>query len=197
VSTRPAPTPESGLVLAGATRCGRCHLLEPHVCLHSDAWPLLTMADDDAAPEDYVAGPVDREPREAAAAAAEVIDSESENAAIDAIVAGATASVVCGSCGARGWFAGQWRHRPDCGLDRTLTATQRYLRRNPWRMKRRFRILQIKSRWAVINGMCAVCLDQPSRLGFTRCEECAAAENDRQRKRRERQQAETPQMEAA
>lgn len=63
----------------------------------------------------------------------------------------------CKSCGAARLSFWRMMHYPGCDLDRTLTADQRWAKRNPGVRKRILRLRLIRERWAAVNGRCPKC----------------------------------------
>lgn len=91
---------------------------------------------------------------------------------------GIALSCRCMSCGAVCAVFGV-KHADDCDLDRSLTAEQRYRLRNPGHQERQFRLMAIKSRWALMHGRCVTCWKHPRDAGKQRCAECSEKINAR------------------
>lgn len=84
----------------------------------------------------------------------------------------------CMACGAVCAVFGV-KHADDCDLDRSLTAEQRYDLRNPGKKKQQFRIMAIKSRWALMHDRCVTCWRRPRDGVRQRCVECSERINTR------------------
>jgi hypothetical protein len=109
-------------------------------------------------------------------------DREEKNQLEDDMRRGMLFSRYCQSCWARCTPFGT-KHVDGCDLDRTLTFGQRYQLRHPdLSPGKRFRLLAIRARWAVINGRCFRCRTNP-RVDATYCQPCGDVIRERARLR--------------
>lgn len=143
------------------TVCRRCGLANKHVCIHVD------IASDEATYEmpDSV--------RYAALEASWASEVEHEEWLREVGELADARSSKCGACEGVGTPFGYW-HREGCDLDRSVSATARYLRKHPELARRSFRRLLIRIRWAAINRRCLRCLHEPAADGITSCRPCVS-----------------------
>jgi hypothetical protein len=160
-------------------RCRKCELVNPHVCLTQAArhQPVFIMFDElEPSIATYASSVADRIVTENFNNYADRIWDEYQHALVVA--------KRCKSCGAA-VRTSTWDHLPDCDLDRSLTAQERYQLRHPEWRKRNERKWRIKRRWAVLIGNCGMCIRRPATPGYTSCQRCRTRHIDIEAGRKE------------